>query len=88
MKILEIIIRCTAEPDKHAKKLHINYSRGKKYVQDLGELLTGTSPMYIYKPGALSPIGKCATCGAALQYEWSVVEKKDKDAKTNGQLKC
>ncbi len=90
MKIIEIIIRCTKEPMTHAKKLHLNFFKGEEYARDLGELLTGTSSMYIYKPGALSPIGKCATCGAPLEYEYGVVEKKEKDqdAKVNGQLKC
>jgi hypothetical protein len=39
------------------------------FAQRIGEILCGTSQMYIYKPAARSPIGKCVLCGGALSFE-------------------
>ena len=39
------------------------------FAQRIGEILCGSSQMYIYKPAARSPIGKCVLCGGALSFE-------------------
>lgn len=68
MESFDIVVRCQAEPLKHAKVIRIS-GRDEDFVQTLAACLDGSSELYIYKPGALSPIGKCATCGAALRSE-------------------
>jgi hypothetical protein len=39
------------------------------FARRIGEIICGTSQMYIYKPAARSPIGKCVMCGGALSFE-------------------
>ena len=68
MKSYELVIRCQAQPQKHAKVIRIG-DTNKDYVETLAGLLDGTSHLYLYKPGPDSPIGKCATCGGALRSE-------------------
>lgn len=79
MLALQIVVRCTAQPEKHAKILRMR-SEDKTYAENLATLLDGTSAFYIHKPGPDSPIGKCATCGAPLTA--TVEEIEVKDAKT------
>lgn len=77
MNVIQITMRCAAHPDKHAKVLRMHEELGMQNAKILAALLDGTSPMYIRKPGALSPIGKCATCGGQLTSEVEEVEMKD-----------
>lgn len=64
MKGFEITVRCTSDKN-HAKKLRLK-EETKEYVDNLAALLDGTSQFYVLKPGPLSPIGKCATCGGQV----------------------
>lgn len=64
----DLVVRCQARPMLHAKTLRI-VGKDKEWVETLARLLDGTSDLYVLKPGALSPIGKCATCGAPLECE-------------------
>ena len=65
MKLYEIVVRCKAQPLKHAKVLRIT-GKDEEYAKTLAGLLDGTSHLYVYKPGPDSPIGKCGVCGSAL----------------------
>ena len=51
--------------------------KNKIAAKTLAELLDGSSSLYIHKPGELSPIGKCATCGAPLTAEVEEIEKRE-----------
>lgn len=66
--IYDLVVRCKARPMLHAKTLRIS-GKDKEWVEILAKLLDGTSPFYVLKPGDLSPIGKCATCGTELECE-------------------
>jgi len=66
---IDLYIRCTREPQLHAKVIRFKPSEANEVVKTFAELLCGNSPLFVHKPGALSPIGKCATCGAKLEYE-------------------
>lgn len=77
MNMIQITIRCAAHPDKHAKVLRIHEELGLQFAELLAGLLDGTSPMFIRKPGVLSPIGKCATCGGQLTSEVKEMEMED-----------
>lgn len=79
MKGTRLIIRCNAQPDKHAKKLEM-HGMTRKMIEDFAGLLCGTSRFYIHKPGPESPIGKCATCGAQLSWEIEAMEGKDAES--------
>jgi hypothetical protein len=60
----------------HAKTLR--FDRRKVSFEEAlqwAAVLDGTGPCYIMKPGELSPIGKCAVCGGALE---SSVEERAK----------
>lgn len=48
---------------------HADMVLKRHFAQKLGEIICGTSPMYIYRPGDRSPIGRCAICGAKLSFE-------------------
>ncbi|MGA9668384.1 MAG: hypothetical protein WBQ94_04205 [Terracidiphilus sp.] len=39
------------------------------FARRVGEVICGIPGMYVYKPGARSPIGRCAVCGGALSFE-------------------
>jgi hypothetical protein len=65
---IRIIIRCLKD-QKHAKKLRMNQKMGRDYAVRFGELICGTSDMFIHKPGPGSPFGKCGICGGQLSYE-------------------
>ena len=77
MPEIRITIRCEKEPSKHAKVLRIQGALGIDMAKMLAGMLDGSSPFYIYKPGPLSPIGKCATCGGELSSTVEEVEAKD-----------
>jgi hypothetical protein len=73
---IRLTIRCADHPSAHVKTLSIDPQLGRAYVEGYGQLLCGTSPHYVCKPGAMSPIGKCATCGGQLSFE---IEERDGD---------
>jgi hypothetical protein len=91
MKYIEVIVRCEAYPDTHAKKLRIDIDlpaaygiAAMEYARSLASLLDGTSEFYIYKPGPNSPIGRCCSCGAKVItgiFEVEVEVKKDAESK-------
>jgi hypothetical protein len=66
---IRLTIKCAAFPETHVKTLSLQPQMGVKTAEMLGTLLCGTSPFYLRKPGPLSPIGKCATCGGQLSFE-------------------
>lgn len=76
MERLRLIIRCVTHPDSHAKKLEMK-GLSREFVEEFAGLLCGTSPRYVYKPGPDSPIGKCATCGGSLTWEFEEMEQPD-----------
>jgi hypothetical protein len=39
------------------------------FARRIGEIICGNSGMYIYRPAARSPIGKCALCKGQLSFE-------------------
>jgi hypothetical protein len=51
------------------------------FAERIGEIICGTSAMYIYKPAARSPIGKCVLCGGALSFEVQEWEGEKKISK-------
>lgn len=73
MKIIWLTIKCKADPD-HRKLLKFRLDpdttmeSAMHNVEITAQIITGTSPLYIHKPGPKSPIGKCATCGGGLEY--------------------
>lgn len=75
MKVIRLTIRCSKNPEKHAKLvrfpdaseqvLHFGAaSFPREWVESYAQLLCGTSPLYVFPPGPNSPIGKCGVCGA------------------------
>lgn len=76
MKQIRITVRCSRNSN-HAKILCLKGRAGWALAKTLAELLDGTSPLYIYKPGDLSPIGRCAVCHAPTSSEVSEVEKHE-----------
>ena len=70
MNEIRLTIRCTKEPN-HAKILQFRAGMGLTRIEAeaLGDVFCGTSELYIHKPGPGSPIGRCACCGATLEYE-------------------
>lgn len=77
MREIRIAVRCSREPLRHAKILRIDAKLGKKWAETLAQLLDGTSPLYIHKPGPLSPIGKCGVCCASVEAEVMETELSD-----------
>ena len=75
MSELRLKIQCVKNVD-HAKILRFGSLVSRSEVDRLGGLMCGTSPLYIHRPGAGSPIGKCALCGAQLEYEVQEIEEK------------
>jgi len=73
--VIRLKIICEKFPDKHAKVLEMHRMK-RRSVKVFAGLLCGDSPYYIHKPGALSPIGKCATCGGKLRYDIEEREEK------------
>jgi hypothetical protein len=71
---IRITMRCTKEPDKHAKILRLNGDLGMAWAERLAALIDGSSVFYIHGPGPNSPIGKCDICGAKLETETREVE--------------
>lgn len=67
---IDLYIRCAKEPQLHAKVIRM-HGLNRESIEEFANLLCGTSRFFVHKPGALSPIGKCATCGAKLNYEIS-----------------
>lgn len=39
------------------------------FARRIGEILCGNSGLYRFPPGAGSPIGRCAVCGGALEFD-------------------
>jgi hypothetical protein len=76
MKQFQITCRCE-KSENHAKVLRFAREFDREYVEVLAKLIDGSSPHYIYHPGANSPMGKCATCGGKLT---AIVEEVE-DAK-------
>ena len=72
MKVYEITVRC-ANDIHHAKKLRLK-NEVRDWVDQFAALIDGSSAFYILKPGELSPIGKCATCGGQLRCEVEEVQ--------------
>lgn len=68
MSYVSLRIRCVRDPAKHAKVLRVE-GMEKENVERLAGWLSGTSPDYSRAPGPQSPIGRCAVCGAALEFE-------------------
>lgn len=60
----DVTIRCTAG---HEQKLKIE-GQTQEQAQLFCELLCGTSVLYVKKPSddPVSPVGKCAACGAQI----------------------
>jgi hypothetical protein len=73
---IRIIMRCQ-DDENHAKVLRLDAKLGMEYAQTLAGLLDGSSPLYIFPPQDLSPIGKCAICGGKLKY---TIEERNPDA--------
>jgi hypothetical protein len=71
---IRITVRCTREPEKHAKILRLNGDLGMAWAERLAGLIDGTSPFYIHGPGPNSPIGKCCVCGAQIASTLEEVE--------------
>lgn len=46
----------------HKQELRIHDELGIDFARTHAELLDGTSPMYVFPPGADSMIGKCGIC--------------------------
>ena len=67
MNEIRIRIQC-AEDQDHAKILKLRADIGAAYARDIGELVCGTSAMYIFPPGDKSPIFRCVICGGKLSY--------------------
>jgi hypothetical protein len=67
MNEIRIRIQC-AEDQDHAKILKLRADIGAAYARDIGELVCGTSQMYIFPPGDRSPIFRCVICGGKLSY--------------------
>lgn len=67
MNIIRLTVTCAQDSD-HSKLLKISAELGMEWAQTFAELLCGTSPFYVHKPGPNSSIGKCATCGGRLNY--------------------
>jgi hypothetical protein len=84
LKEIRITVRCVREPQKHAKILRCKARLGKRKAEELAELLDGTSLMYIHRPGENSPMGKCATCGAAVEAMVSEIM----DGEDEGPMSC
>lgn len=80
-KEIRVTVRCKSHPEKHAKILRVDPQLGLEFAQLMAGLLDGTSPMYIYKPGPDSPIGKCATCGGQLETTVEEVEVRGAEPK-------
>ena len=78
MSVIQITIRCVAHK-QHAKILRLHESVGAVNADIIAQILDGTSPFYFHKPGALSPIGKCATCGSQLTSEVVGVNDAEND---------
>lgn len=64
---IRITLRCVREPTKHVKMMQFDPPFPMETVRIIAGILDGTSHTFIHKPGPLSPVGKCATCGAALE---------------------
>lgn len=77
MQEIRLTVRCANQPNKHAKVLRLDAELGKEFAQGLADLLDGSSSLYIYKPGANSPIGKCCTCGGQLSATVEETEAED-----------
>ena len=69
MKEIRITVRCTDEPQKHAKVLRLHAAAKLPLANVLAGLLDGGSPMYIHAPGPNSPVGRCCVCGARVKCE-------------------
>lgn len=74
---IRIIVKCQ-DNEQHAKTLRLDAALGLEYALTLAQLLDGSSPLYIFPPRDLSPIGKCAICGGKLA---CTLEKRNPDAK-------
>lgn len=75
MSEIRLTIRCVKDVD-HAKVLRM-VGCSLEMADSLGGLMCGTSPFYIYKPGPLSPIGKCGLCGGQLEYSVEEVAPRE-----------
>jgi hypothetical protein len=73
--VFRLTVRCTREPNLHAKILRIS-NHGREWISELAKILNGTSEFFMRKIGELSPVGKCCTCGAPVECE--VVEELPK----------
>lgn len=63
---IRLLLRC-ARDSTHAKVIQFVPGFSMETAKTLAGLLDGSSAMYIRKPGPLSPLGKCATCGGAIE---------------------
>ena len=50
----------------HRQAIKVDPDLGEEWARGLAGLMDGTSPMYLYPPGANSPIGKCGICGTPI----------------------
>lgn len=89
MTEIRLKIQC-AQDENHAKilradalKLELTFQgqSARRMMRFAGEMICGTSGFYIHKPGALSPVGRCARCGGELSYtveelSYTVEERK------------
>lgn len=74
VKALRIVVRCSKEPFKHGKMLQFKPEATRELAETVAKILDGSSEMYIYPPGELSPIGRCGVCGAAVEAEVEEVQ--------------
>jgi hypothetical protein len=70
---IRITLRCIRN-GTHIKVLQLHGEAGMDLAEAIARIEDGSSPYYIHKPGALSPIGKCALCGGQLESEVKVIE--------------
>ena len=72
-KEIRVMVRCLDNHD-HAKNLRFDGNQFTfEQVVAMAAVFDGTSPAYILKPSANSPIGKCAVCGGQLEATTSEV---------------
>lgn len=69
--MITIIARCEGD----CRKIQTIEVRGQTLVEakTIAGLMDGTSPVYVFKPGKDSEIGKCASCGG--QFKCEVVQE-------------
>lgn len=77
---ISLKVTCIRDPKYHSKVLRL---RGMSHssARIIGAVLTGQSSFYARPVGELSPIGRCALCGGALEYQTMEIDENAKHAK-------